>query len=99
MPSAAGDDQLVGMWERAYEAYEMTLRTFDLTEQAQEGLRKRLAVAQETDDQKAITSIIERLENCEMSAEEHAAVEARLERNIEWLEEIDAEFARRPWLL
>jgi hypothetical protein len=97
-PSSVSDDQLAAMWERAYEAYQTTLGVWTTIAGTEKRLQERLAEAREADDRAAETDLLERLAAVMMTAEAETALEARLKRQVEWLETIDAEYERRPWL-
>ena len=97
-PMAARDEQLTAMWVRAYEAYKITLGIWEINIALRQRLQGTLYGAMAAGDVEAIAVLTKQLEGCDMTLEEEAAVEERLARNVETLEAIDVEFARRPWL-
>jgi len=97
-PTAAHDEQLTAMWRRAYEAYKTTLGIWEVNIALKRRLQGTLHGAMAAGDVEAIAVLTKQLEGCDMTLEEETAVEERLARNVETLEAIDAEFARRPWL-
>jgi len=97
-PPTARDDQLAAMWSTAYDAYQTTLRVFELNSSTVSRLQERLIEAREAENQAAEAEVLERLAAVEMTSEVAASVEARLQRQVEWLDEIDAEYDRRSWL-
>jgi hypothetical protein len=99
-PSAADDNKLVAMWEKAYDAYLMTCRSFDMIDDTRDRLQLRLGALNEfTEDYEAKRAyLLERIEDLEYTTEMETAMTARLDQKVEWLETIDEEFARRPWL-
>lgn len=99
-PSAADDNKLVAMWEKAYDAYLTTCRSFDLMDETRDRLYLKLGELDEcTEDYEAKRAdLLERIEGLEYTTEVEAAMTARLDQKVEWLETIDAEFARRSWL-
>jgi len=97
-PSVARDEQLAVMWTTAYEAYQTTRRVSEMNAEIVSQLQEQLVTARENDDHEAEADLMQRLSDLEITAEDEAATAARLQRQIEWLEAIDAEYERRPWL-
>lgn len=97
-PMAARDEQLTGMWSRAYEAYKTTLGIWEINSALKKRLQHKLQGATVAGDVETVAVLTKQLEGCDMTLEEEAAVEERLARNVETLEAIEEEFARRPWL-
>lgn len=99
-PSAADDNKLVAMWEKAYDAYLTTCRSFDLIDETRDRLYRQLGELDESTEnyEEKRADLLERIEGLEYTTEVEAAMMARLDQKVQWLETIDEEFARRSWL-
>ena len=92
-PSAADDNKLVAMWEKAYEAYLTTCRSFDLIDETRDRLCRQLGELDECTEsyEEKRADLLERIEGLEYTTEVEASMTARLDQKVQWLDEIDAE--------
>jgi hypothetical protein len=97
-PKYVHDQQLMEMWNTAYESYMYLIQSWSTLEKQKKTTEEQLAAAREADDFELIESLIAQLSRYDLTDEEEEATELRLYEKTLWLNEIEDELIRRPWL-
>jgi hypothetical protein len=97
-PKYVCDQQLMEMWETAYESYMYLIQSWSTLEKQKKATEDQLAAAREADDFELIESLIAQLSRYDLTDKEEEASELRLYEKSLLLNEIEDEIIRRPWL-
>jgi hypothetical protein len=97
-PKYVHDQQLMEMWDAAYESYMYLIQSWSTLEKQRKATEEQLAAARKADDFELVEILVERLCQYDLTDGEEEATELRLYEKSLWLSEIEEELARRPWL-